>query len=83
MQANSLSAMDIYSSDMTIPLDIATYCRGCKLAPESVRLRWSIGRFHAAKLQLQVAEQALEVAQQEMSQAIQTVRSRMEREDAA
>lgn len=77
----NLKPMDIYSSRMDIPFDVAAYSRQHKLCVEAVKLYRVLQARQEAEQKVKAAEATLEAAESEVSMAIQAVRTKMERED--
>lgn len=73
-----MKPMDVYS-EMTIPLDIAIYCRTHRFSIESVELSRAIRKRQQANQSLQLAEKLLEQTEVLVSGRIQAVREQMER----
>ena len=76
---NDLKPMDVYS-EMTIPFDVAAYCRGHKLCVQSVNLARAIERRKQAERALAVAESYLEAAEDAVREALASVREKMEKD---
>lgn len=78
MKTEPLKPMDIYSSDMTIPFDIAAYCRGHKFCQEAVDLSKAIRRRTEMREAVAKAERELQNSENIVTVAIGNVRRRME-----
>lgn len=78
---DKLSAMDVYSSRMDIPFDVAAYCRGHKFSPEAVHLAQAINRAAHAKTLLGHAEELLDLREREVKEALDGMRAKMEKTD--
>jgi hypothetical protein len=76
----NLKPMDVYSSRMDIPFNVAAYCRGHKLSVEAVNYAKAIQAAHAAKLAEEDAQRRLGQAEMAMLQALQAVLDKMERD---
>lgn len=75
---NSTKPMDVYSTRMDIPFDVAAFCRGRKLSPQAVELSRALGVVATAELQLSVAQESHYAAMQRYHAAIDSVRALME-----
>jgi phosphohistidine phosphatase SixA len=73
-----MKPMDIYSSEMTIPFDVAAYCRGHKLSVEAVNLSRAIKARQQAREVVRQAEEALQVAESVYEQALMVVKQKMQ-----
>lgn len=82
MVAGNLKPMDVYSSRMDIPFDVAAYCRGHKLSVEAVNYARAIAKAHAAELRIACAQKEADHAESEMRNALQAVRAKMKRDPA-
>lgn len=72
-----LKPMDVYG-DLSIPFDVATYCRGHKFTPEAVALTKAIKARDNARLAVIAAEKELDQAEAEVVHAVTRARERME-----
>lgn len=75
-----MKPMDVYSSAMDIPFDVAAYCRGHKFSMEAVELGRAIRGRHQAKIDIEIACQEEKVATDRYEQALKSLREKMERE---
>lgn len=75
-----LKPMDIYSSRMDIPFDVAAFCRGRKLSPEAVELSRALSAVHAAEAQVSVAQEAHDAAMQRYNAAVVAVQVKMQKD---
>lgn len=71
-----LKPMDIYA-DMSIPFEVAAYCRGHKFAPEAVALTKAIKARKEAEAHLALAEGLLDRARDDVRAASERARVRM------
>lgn len=78
---SNLKPMDIFSSRMDIPFDVAAYSRQHKLCVEVVKLYRALQTRQEAEQKVKAAEATLGAAESEVSVTIQAVRAKMERED--
>lgn len=83
MKTDPLKPMDIYSTDMTIPFDIAAYCRGHKFCQEAVDLSKAIRRRAEMREALAKAERDLQNADNIVTIAIANTRRRMDGDEHA
>lgn len=72
-----LKPMDVYSSDMAIPFEVAAYCRGRKLCPQAVNLRKALAERLVAKYQLAQAEWKLAQSEDAVASCIVAVQTKM------
>ena len=77
---STVTPMDVYSSRMEIPFDVAAWCRGRKLCPESVALRRAIEDLQAKEQRINDAQAQADEAHAKYEEALTKVRQRMERE---
>ena len=77
-----LKPMDIYSSEMSIPFDVAAYCRGHKFSTEAVNLSRAIKAKRAAWEAVRKAESELEDAESNYSMAVTVVQQKMKTKSA-
>lgn len=75
---NDMKPMDVYSSRMDIPFDVAAFCRGRKLSPQAVELSRALAVVATADLQLSVAQESHDAAMQRYYAAIDSVRALMQ-----
>lgn len=75
---NDMKPMDVYSSRMDIPFDVAAFCRGRKLSPQAVELARALGAVHAAEAQVSVAQQAHDNAMDRYAKAVNAVKQMMQ-----
>lgn len=75
----NMKAIDVYSSRMDIPFDVAAYCRGHKFSVEAVNLAKAIERAAHAKKLAGHAEELLALREREVQEAITEMRTKMER----
>jgi hypothetical protein len=72
-----LKPMDVYSSSMDIPFEVAAYCRGHKFSVEAVRLSRAIKARSLARIEQAAAEVAYDLANAEVHDAIKAVESNL------
>lgn len=72
----NLKPMDIYG-DITIPFDVAAYCRGHKFCIEAATLTRTIRQRNEARAAVIAAEKVLDRAEREVEIAIEAARQRM------
>jgi hypothetical protein len=77
MNNEPLKPMDVYG-DMTIPFDIAAYCRGHKYSQEAVDLARAIRRRAEMREAVAKAERELQNAESIVSLTIDKARRRMD-----
>jgi hypothetical protein len=70
---SELKPMDIYSSDISIPFQVAAYCRGHKFSVEAVNLARAIKTRDSARSLVLNAEKALDGAEARVRACIQQV----------
>lgn len=78
--SEQLKPMDIYSSDMSIPFNVAAYCRGHKYSVEAVNLARAIQRRRDAAAALVVAERVFGAADSGYGSALEAILAKMERD---
>lgn len=71
---SDMKPMDVYSSRMDIPFDVAAFCRGRKLSPQAVELARALSAVSAADLQLSVAQESHDNAMKRFHDAVESVR---------
>lgn len=76
----SSTPMDIFSSDLAIPFEVAAYCRGHKLCVQTVGLSRALKAREVLYKQRDEAETILRAAEQQVEEAIGAVYAKMERE---
>lgn len=69
--------MDVYSSRMDIPFDVAAYCRGHKFNPVAVDLARAIRDEESARLALKFAEKRLEETSKRTKEQVDRARNAM------
>lgn len=74
---SSLKPMDIYSSRMDIPFDVAAFCRGRKLSPEAVELSRALQSLDAADTQLTAAQILHDNAVERFRAAVRSVQEKI------
>ncbi len=79
MSVEILGKMDVYSTYMDIPFDIAAYCRGHKYSPEATNLARAIRSRQLADEAIKMAEKQHDDALKLISKSIERVREKMER----
>mgnify|MGYP000143149130 CR=1 FL=1 len=72
--------MDIYSSSLDIPFNVAAYCRGHRLSIEAVNLSRAIQQRESAKALVAQAERLLEEKESALRAALQDVNAKMQRD---
>lgn len=77
---NLSKPMDIYSSRMDIPFDMAAYCRGHKFSIEAVELSRALKVVSTAEIQLAEAQKFVDAAMLRLAQAKSAVESKMSRD---
>lgn len=75
-----LQALDVYSSRMEIPFDVAAYCRGHKLSVEAVNYARAIRRLNEADAFVLEAEKLAEAEKINTKAALTAIRKKMERD---
>lgn len=75
-----LKPMDIYSSRMDIPFDVAAFCRGRKLSPEAVELSRALNAVHAAEIQVAEAQKLHDAAMARYNAAVVAVQDKMQKD---
>lgn len=78
---SDLKPMDIYSSRMDIPFDLAVFSRGHKLCVEAVNLRRAIKDLQEAGRAVKEAQDLEEATEVKFHQTLDALRTKMERED--
>lgn len=79
---DKLKPMDMYA-DMSVPFDVAAYCRGHKFSPEAVRLTKALKARKEAEAHLALAEGLLDRARDDVRDACAQARVRMENDQHA
>lgn len=82
MSKEQLKPMDVYS-DMSVPFDVAAYCRGHRFCPEAASLTHAIKARNSAEDLVTQAERVLDDKRTELRAAIDAARKRMERDTHA
>lgn len=77
MPTAQLTPMDIYS-DMSVPFDIAAYCRGHKYCPEAVNLTRAIKARKEAEDAARIADEKMDTSRELQRDAVDAVRKRMD-----
>lgn len=77
MSTEKLAPMDIYSSRMDIPFDVATFCRGHKFSVDAVNLARAIRDAAAAKEEVLAAEKRLASSESIIESCIINVKQKM------
>lgn len=72
-----LKPMDVYA-DITIPFDVAAYCRGHRFCIEAVALTKAIKDKDSARSAVEVAERWLAAAEKKVDDAVTAARTRMD-----
>lgn len=75
-----LSAMDVYSSRMSLPFDLAAYCRLHKHSVEAVNYARAIRAATIAADGLLASQRLSDEAEKRLEDAMQAVRDKMERD---
>lgn len=75
----NLTPMDVYA-EMTVPFDVAAWCRGRRLCVETVELRRALNDRRNAREILAQAERDLAQCEEGVAHRIHDVRQRMERD---
>lgn len=71
--------MDIFSSDLAIPFELAAFCRGHKLCIQTVNLARAIKAKEAAWANVKAADSAMAEAQEALDSAMVDVRTKMDK----
>lgn len=74
-----LKPMDVYS-ELSVPFELAAYCRGRKLSVEAVNLSRALVRLTSAREAARKAEVLLENAEKDVAVKLDQVRLKMERD---
>lgn len=74
---DTLEPMDVFGR-LTVPFDVAAYCRGHKFKQVCVDLAAALRDEDSAKLSLSLAEKRVEKAQQKVKDAIEKAREAMQ-----
>lgn len=77
MNDQKLKPLDIFSSDMSIPFAVATYCRGHKFCLKTVGLFKALYERAEAQKRLEDAERGLLDADTRVTNAINAVKEKM------
>ena len=77
---SSMKPMDIYSSRMDIPFDVAAFCRGRKLSPEAVELSRALQSVEVAQTQLTAAQIMHDNAMERFRAAVSAVQAKMQKD---
>lgn len=80
MSANLTNPMDVFSTYMDIPFDVAAYCRGHKFAVEAVALSRAIRARKEAERAVELAEIASDRVRREYDEALVAMRQKMEKD---
>lgn len=72
-----LKPMDVYAC-MTVPFDVAAYCRGHRFAPEAVKLARAIKARDDAERAAAAADAAVDKAREGVREAVEAARKRMD-----
>lgn len=69
--------LDVYS-DLAVPFDIATWCRGHKFSPAAVEIARSLKRRDELRAKLAELESQIEAEEAGLAALVQTAREKMD-----